>query len=276
MNTLDHFIFRSSELFLLNDNTLPGSVPPEFAEKELDRFSFRTDGRPALAVSLEAGPPESFPACEAGYWIALRAVFASMDPALAKVGPGAARALGLANWHKETRFCPRCGFRLEDHATETARHCESCGNLVFPRLSPAIITLVRKDDTILLARHANRNTNVWACIAGYLEHGESLEDCVKREVLEETGLTVGKIRYAGSQSWPFPDQFMVAFYAEWVSGEIKVDPAEIAEARWFPRDDLPATPPPGSVAWGLIQSAIRGQDRLDCPESERFVLTPRT
>jgi len=275
MNTVDHFIFRSSELFLLNDNTLPRSLPAEFDELRVDSFSFQAGGREVVAISLKVSEDETFPTCPTGYWITVRAVLASLDPAVAAHSPVVARALGLSNWHRENRFCPRCAGPLEDHETETARHCPACGNLLFPRLSPAIIVLVRRGEEFLLARHAARNTGVWACIAGYLEHGENLEECVRREVLEETGLTVGNVRYVGSQSWPFPDQFMVAFFADWVAGEINPDPAEIAEARWFSRDSLPATPPPGSVAWGLINAALRGFDSPDRSENERFVLTPR-
>lgn len=275
MNTIDLFIYSSFELFILNNNTLPQNLPAEFAGLVIDEFDFLSGTASSRVIALERPAGSSAPECPLGYWLPLRAVLGSTDPDLSRLAAPASRALGLSNWHKETRFCPRCGGELHDHDTETARHCVSCGNLLFPRLSPAIIVLVRKGDQLLLARHAARNSSVWACIAGYLEHGESLEECVEREVKEETGLTVGTIRYAGSQSWPFPDQFMVAFFAEWVSGDIAVDPAEIAEARWFSRDSLPATPPPGTVAWGLINAALRGNDLSDCTEIERFVLTPR-
>lgn len=275
MNTDNLFIFSSNELFLLNNNTLPQSVPQEFEELRVDAFNFPMGDERATVVSLRRDQDSQAPACALGYWIPLRAILGSTDPVLSRFAAPASRALGLGNWHKETRFCLRCGGALNDHEKENARHCPACGNLLFPRLSPAIITLVRKGGEILLAKHSNRNTAVWACIAGYLEHGESLEDCVAREVKEETGLTVANIRYAGSQSWPFPDQFMIAFFAEWVSGDIVVDPSEIAEARWFSRDSLPATPPPGTVAWGLINAALRGNDNPDRTEIERFVLTPR-
>ncbi len=275
MNTANLFVYSSSELFLLKNNTLPRAIPAEFEALKADEFTYPSLSGHSTVVTLKRTPDTPAPFHDGGYWAPLRSVLGSTEPALALLAAPACRALGLANWHGDTRFCPRCGGALRDHGRETARYCQECDNLLFPRLSPAIIVLVRKGSEILLARHAARNTGTWACIAGYLEHGESLEECVAREVKEETGLTVGNIRYAGSQSWPFPDQFMVAFFAEWVSGDIVPDPSEIAEARWFGADSLPAIPPPGTVAWGLINAALHGRENPDRTESERFVLTPR-
>ena len=270
MPTIPHYIFRSSELFLYDDNTLPGELPAELEESPLDSLELSVGGVPSHAILLpdsatrasvvsssvsdsvqSASKPET-----GGRWVRLRNLIAAEDPALASLAPAATRALGLINWHASSRFCARCGSPLSDHPSETARRCPSCGVLFYPRISPAIIVLVEKEGKILLARHAQRNQDVFACLAGFLEHGETLEACVAREVREETGLEVHRIRYAGSQSWPFPDQFMVAFRAEWKSGEIRVDPSEILEARWFDRNDLPATPQRGTVAWRLIYDQI--------------------
>lgn len=164
-----------------------------------------------------------------------------------------ARAKALAGWLRNSAYCPRCGSRMEEHPTMTARQCPKCQNLVFPRIEPCIITVVsRSDGKILLAKHVQRNQNIYACIAGFMEAGETAEQAVAREVMEETGLQVRNIRYYGSQSWPFPSQLMLGFTAEYDSGEIHLQEEELADVRWFDRDNCPASPPPGSIAYRLI------------------------
>lgn len=168
----------------------------------------------------------------------------------------ATRAKALVNWRENTKFCCGCGGKLVQHKSQNAQECPVCGKLYFPRIEPCIITLVNKDEKILLAKHVNRATDTYACIAGFIEAGETAEHAVKREVLEETGIHVKNVRYKGSQSWPFPDQLMLAFTAEYESGEISVQEDEIADAAWFDRDNLPITPLPGSVAYRLIHGKI--------------------
>ncbi|NCC94755.1 MAG: NAD(+) diphosphatase, partial [Opitutae bacterium] len=148
------------------------------------------------------------------------------------------------------------GLRLEDHPAEMARRCTACGHMAYPAISPAVIVRVEKEGNILLARHVQRIPDLYTCLAGYLEVGESAEDGVRREVREETGLEVGDVVYAGSQPWPYPNQLMLAFKARWASGELALQADEIAEARWFDPADLPAIPPPGSVAYRLIHGLI--------------------
>lgn len=164
------------------------------------------------------------------------------------------RAKALLEWRFNTKFCGRCGGKLEEHSSLTARQCPSCGNLIFPRIEPCIIVLITKGDKILLARHAQRNQDIYACIAGFMEAGESAEHAVRREVLEETGLTVKNIQYKGSQSWPFPSQLMLGFTAEYESGDINLQKEEISDAQWFDRDGCPAMPKPGSIAYRLIHN----------------------
>ena len=166
-----------------------------------------------------------------------------------------ARAKALLEWRANTKFCGRCGKPLEEHAQLTARICPECGNLIFPRIEPCIIVLVHKDDRILLARHVQRNQDIYACIAGFMEAGESAEHAVAREIKEETGITVKNIRYFGSQSWPFPSQLMLGFTAEYESGDMTLQEDEIADARWFRRDECPASPAPGSIAYRLIHES---------------------
>ncbi len=262
-----YYVFRSGELFLLDDTTLPRQFPEIPGSTVLDTLDARLADENARVVLLEGSAPVSSVVSASvsgeipvnaggrGTWMRLREILASDDPALRRLAAPATRALGLVNWHSATRFCGRCGGPLSDHTTDCARTCGACGVSVYPRISPCVIVLVTKGDELLLARHTDRNQDVFSCIAGYVEHGETLEECVAREVYEETSLRVKNVRYAGSQGWPYPDQLMVAFRADWDSGEIRVDPVEILEARWFPRDALPNVPRPGTVAWNLIFGA---------------------
>jgi NAD+ diphosphatase len=252
MSTKNFFIFRSNELYLPDGNHLPSVLAESFGDSVLDYIDVVLSGencRSVLLPSDSSVPPD-------GRWFKMRELFSATVPDLARLASPAARALGLVNWHHTHRYCGKCGSLFADHPKETARLCPSCGNVEYPRISPAIIVLVHKGDRILLARHAQRTQTMFACLAGYLEHGETLEECVAREVAEETGLEVQNIRYAGSQSWPFPDQHMIAFHADWKAGEIKVDPVELIEADWFPADQLPDHPFPGTVAWRLIHGDL--------------------
>lgn len=164
----------------------------------------------------------------------------------------ASRAKALLSWRQLTKYCGVCGTKLIDNTTLTARECPSCHNLIFPRIEPCIIVLISKGNKILLLRHVQRNQDIYACLAGFMEAGETAEHAVEREVMEETGLKVKNIKYYGSQSWPFPAQLMLAFTAEYESGEIKLQEDEISSAQWFDRDECPATPQPGSIAYRLI------------------------
>jgi len=166
-----------------------------------------------------------------------------------------ARAKALVAWRQSTKYCSRCGTQLIDDGGMTARVCPDCGQMIFPRIDPCVIVLVKREGKILLARHVQRNQNIYACIAGFIEAGESVEHAVAREIFEETGLKVKNIRYFGSQSWPFPSQLMMGYTAEWESGEIKVQEEEISDAQWFDPHHCPASPQPGSIAYQLIESS---------------------
>ena len=168
----------------------------------------------------------------------------------------AARMKGFAGWLDSTRFCPYCGQPLRLHAVENALECPACGRLHYPRIEPCIITLVSRGEEILLLRNVRDTAGIYACLAGFVETGETLEQALRREVREETALEVENIRYAGSQGWPFPDQLMVGYYCDYKSGEIRIQESEIADARWFRRDALPRIPNPGSLAWRLINGCF--------------------
>lgn len=165
------------------------------------------------------------------------------------------RAKALLEWRMRTQFCGCCGTPLEDRQQPTARRCPKCGNTIFPRIEPCIIVVItREDGKILLARHVQRNQDIFACIAGFVEAGETLEQAVRREIREETGLEVTNVQYFGSQSWPFPSQLMVGFTAEYADGDLTLQADELSDARWFERDNCPASPRPGSIAYRLIHN----------------------
>ena len=165
----------------------------------------------------------------------------------------AGRAVQLVEWVRTHRFCGRCGSPTEEAPGERARCCPSCGLLAFPRLAPAVITLVERDDGhALLARNARWPMAMYSCLAGFVEPGETLEEAAAREVLEEVGIEVGGLEYRRSQPWPFPHSLMLGFRARYRAGEIECDGVEIADAQWFSPDELPDIPGPISIARWLI------------------------
>lgn len=171
-----------------------------------------------------------------------------------KYGALAFRAYHLLNWLKNNKFCGCCGNSMQVAAQpqEFAVKCAACGHLVYPRISPAIIVAVIKEDKILLAHSSRFPAGRYSVLAGFAEPGETLEDCVRREIREEVAIEVADIRYFGSQPWPFPDSLMIAFTARYASGQITVDNNEIIHADWFPATALPQIPAKGSISRQLI------------------------
>lgn len=171
----------------------------------------------------------------------------------------AGRAVQLTEWARTHRFCGRCGTPTVHSDNDRSMKCPSCNLLAYPRLAPAMITLVTKgepgpDQEVLLARGVQFRAPMYSCLAGFVEAGESLEQAVIREVFEEVGVHVGNVDYRGSQPWPFPHSLMIGFRAEWESGDIVCDPTEIVDAQWYTRDALPPIPPAISIARKLIDA----------------------
>jgi NAD+ diphosphatase len=164
----------------------------------------------------------------------------------------AGRANQLVNWNQSHLFCGRCGAPTEDKSDERAKFCPRCNLINYPRLSPAIIVAVCKGNRLLLAQNQRFRSGYYSVLAGFVEPGETLEECVRREVFEEVHIRVKNIRYFGSQPWPFPNSLMVGFTAEYDDGEIDVNKSEIVEADWFSADNLPRIPPRITIARWLI------------------------
>ncbi|HQY30825.1 MAG TPA: NAD(+) diphosphatase [Thermomicrobiales bacterium] len=171
----------------------------------------------------------------------------------------ASRAAQVVEWERNHQFCGRCGNPTAKLEHELGRQCPVCSLIAFPRISPATITLIERGNEVLLAHGVHHAPEVYALIAGFVEAGESLEECVVREIDEEIGIAVDRVRYFGSQSWPFPHSIMLGFTAQYVSGEIAVNPAEIEDARWFTIDAMPKIPARMSIARALIDDWARRQ-----------------
>jgi NAD+ diphosphatase len=180
----------------------------------------------------------------------------------------AVHAVGLSRWHQTHRFCPRCGSATDIGQAGHIRVCPSCGAHHFPRTDPAVIMLITDgDDRALLGRQPSWPEGRFSTLAGFVEPGESLPDAVRREVMEEVGVEVGDVEFSGSQPWPFPSSLMLGFHGTALTTDIQVDHAEIAEARWFTRQeisDLTASedlllPPIVSISRWLVENWHGGE-----------------
>lgn len=213
----------------------------------------RVGERPTVALSLPAGTT-----CDGLELRGLRELFGLLAEPEMQL---AARAFQILEWSAAHEFCGRCGSATVYSSTELARTCLSCGATYFPRITPAVIALVRRGPEILLARGKQWGPRFYSLIAGYVEPGETLEQAVVREIVEEVGITVMDIEYFGSQSWPFPSQLMVGYVAKYASGELRVNEHELSDARWFRIADLPGDiqlPTTFSISGQIISSVLLG------------------
>ncbi|WP_407422013.1 NAD(+) diphosphatase [Methanobrevibacter sp.] len=172
----------------------------------------------------------------------------------------AAKAVLVNDWYISHRFCGRCATPTQLDEKDMMLKCPNCGQNHYPRIAPAIIVAIRKGDELLMAKHSYHDNIRYALIAGFVEPGESVEDAVHREVLEEVGIKIKNLEYQRSQSWPFPNSLMLGFTAEYESGDIKVDGDEILKAAWFKRDEIIRYGSDISISDWLIQQFIDSMD----------------
>lgn len=160
----------------------------------------------------------------------------------------------ILHWERQSRHCSRCGAETEPIAATRGKRCRSCQAEHYPHIHPCAIVLVKRGKELLLTRKAEWPPGRYSLVAGFLDVGESLEECAIREVREETGIEITNVRYVGSQNWPFPAQLMAGFVADYAGGEIVVDHHELEDAGWFPREALPTMPPTRSIARWIIDN----------------------
>lgn len=189
-----------------------------------------------------------------GYqWLGLRSQLEILPANMFQL---AGRALQIAQWFYDHHFCGRCGQPTAQDQIDRAKVCSTCDLRFYPRISPCMIVLVTRGDELLLAHHHRASRVMYTTLAGFVEAGESVEECIRREIMEEVGVSVGKLQYFHSQPWPFPSQLMLGFFAEYEVGEIKIDPTEIVAAKWFRYDQLPQVPAKATVAGQLIHHYV--------------------
>ncbi|MEJ6000988.1 NAD(+) diphosphatase [Paucibacter soli] len=248
-----YFVFFEGQVLLPADLPLEAGLRVDPGDLPVPRhYLGRLDGLDCWTLALEVAPADRQP-------MSLRAAMMALpEPLMALAG----RAAQVLEWDRAHRFCGACGTPTERLAHERARRCPACAQVAYPRLSPAMMALVwrrpaGRSPELLLARGPQFKPGFFSALAGFVEPGESLEQCLHREVAEEVGVQVKNLRYYGSQSWPFPHSLMVAYTAEWAGGEIVPQPGEIEDAGWFPIDALPGVPPRFSISGHLIEDQVR-------------------
>jgi NAD+ diphosphatase len=251
------FIFDRGKLLIKSEKdicSIPETPDLEKINTEIIRRQYlgTLEGRACFAAELSGDCPEGTGLT----FTDLRMLFGAIEEKFIWI---AGRANQLVDWNQSHQFCGRCGKRNEDKTDERAKYCPHCGLTNYPRLSPAVIVAVLKKDRILLGRNKRFRLPFYSVLAGFVEPGEKLEECVRREIREEVGIRVKNIRYFGSQPWPFPNSLMIAFVAEHAGGKISVDGTELVDAAWFAKDDLPQIPPRISIARQLIDLFINNQ-----------------
>lgn len=245
-----YFIFCKDELLLrCTDNgcTIPeGEVPP--VELKPWTHVMNVEGDQAFSIDQPVSNMKGYEMC------GLRKSYYKLShEEYLKAG----KCHELLYWDRNTRFCGVCGGTMKMH-TDISKRCEQCGKEVWPQLATAIIVLIHRGEEVLLVHARNFRTDFYGLVAGFVETGETLEEAVHREVMEETGITITNLRYFGSQPWPYPCGLMVGFNADYVEGVIHLQRSELSKGAWFNKENLPTIPEKLSIARKLIDAWIEG------------------
>ncbi|MFC2140876.1 NAD(+) diphosphatase [Acidobacteriota bacterium] len=246
------FIFREDRLLVHAVDNDQYSIPLIKTLQELEITPTRTQylGRYGNTCCYSAEIPGEKKSPENMFFLHLWGLYDCIDFDLFQI---AGYAFHIMKWDQSSQYCGRCGTQTKNSENERAKICENCNLIRYPRISPAVIVAVIKENKILLAKASRfRKRNMYSVLAGFVDPGETLEECVKREIKEEVNIEVENIRYFGSQPWPFPDSLMIGFTADYKSGELKIDGDEIIDANWFTPGDLPNIPGKLSIARELI------------------------
>lgn len=248
------WILRCEHRVLMLEEEEGAPAFPRFSALEAAQFPAALHLGQHGGADWHAADVEAFPELPAALAVSLREVFMlAGDAAFAQAG----RAAQLLDWRRQHRFCGQCGTPTTRKPDEFAMHCPACGLVVYPRISPAIMVLVRDGAKLLLARSPRFKPGVYSALAGFVEPGETLEQCAVREVREEVGIEIANLRYFASQPWPFPNSLMIAFFADYAGGELVPEPGEIEAVEWFMPDRLPLLPDPVSISRRLIEAGLR-------------------
>lgn len=252
-----YFVVAKDQLLCTLEGELVLLSDQEFSDLALDMLSRHRilgDNRPSLWVmSTHQRDLDGY------QWLGLRAQLGLISDEQFQL---AGRALQLLRWHYDHQYCGRCGQATVQHPYDLAKTCVTCALDVYPRLSPCIITLVVRGDYCLLALHKRSTRQTRSCLAGFIEIGESPEQTLVREVREEVGVAVTNIRYVISQPWPFPGQLMLGYFADYVDGDIVVEPQEIVAADWYRYDQLPDVPNIATISGRLIDIFVQQRKAL--------------
>ena len=254
MSDLSYWLIRSGNQVLISFDergveVFPQAYRADFGEQIKALHIGQFNGVACYAVETEDIPPHID-----GELRPVRSLFASAGPEIFAL---AGRGTQLIDWMKNHRFCGHCGTPTVMKNTEFGMECPACRLVAYPRISPAVMVLIERGEELMLARSPHFRPGVFSALAGFVEPGETLEQCAHREVREEVGLEIENLRYFTSQSWPFPNSLMVAFFADYAGGDITPDPSEIEAAGWFSRDALPPLPDHVSIARQLIDASCR-------------------
>lgn len=222
---------------------LPKRLPLQVASSDkTEMWTYETE-------MPEGGLPDELEAVE------LRSTFGRLS---AEMFAKAGKCREMLYWDSNTIYCGKCGGKMKLH-TENSKCCTACGTEVWPQLATAVICLIEKGDEILLVRTHQFRKDYYGLVAGFVETGEKLEDAVRREAAEETGIRIKNIRYFGSQPWPYPCGLMVGYTAEYDGGDIRLQTSELADGRWFRASELPRIPDKASIARRLIDCWLEKQ-----------------
>ena len=236
-----YFIFNDErELYLTDDNAIPTDINDWDTDFKL--YIGKYKNKDAFCVNVKTD--EAF--------FNLKEIY-DIDRDIYLI---ATKAVLVRDWYMSYQYCGRCGAKTQLDEKDMMLKCPSCGQVHYPRIAPAIIVAIRNEDKLLMAKHSYHDNIRYALIAGFVELGESIEEAVHREVAEEVGVKIKNLKYQKSQSWPFPNSLMLAFTAEYDSGDIKVDGDEILKADWFSKDEITRYDSDISISDWLVQNFI--------------------